>query len=752
MADPTWGPVDKKPRSAPKRGTRRWFANGLKAFGILIALGLIAGVAVTAYGYTTTTLPNPKADFQTATTYVYYNDAKSELGTFAIQNRQPLDFGAMPDSIKQAVVAAENRTFWTDPGVSLRGMIRAAWVIARGGTVQGGSTITQQYIKIKYLNSSQTVTRKFRELFLAYKLSRQVSKEQILQGYLNTIYFGHGAYGVQAASQTYFGEDAKDLTVPQAAVLASIINNPSAFDPADDNDTARLLDRYRYVLGSMAQTGAITPVQAAKDSRKLPKFPKIKTSERFGGPKGFLLKMVEQELTQAGLDASQIQGGGLKITTTFDKQDQAAAVRAAQQTTKTAASASGRKAGKLHAAVASVDVNSGAVLALYGGPDYIKNSRNWATTARPTASTFKAYALAAGLDDGYSLRSTFHGNTFSLPNDPIPVRNENSDQYGYRVNLIRATTLSINTAFVDLVTSMKNGKDKVLKVAQDAGAPKTRGWDAQPRNIPIGTPEVSPLNQASGYATFANGGMHVAPHVVKEVRDARGKVIYRADPQQDRAVDQDVARDVTYALSNVVEQGTGRSVQTLGRPVAGKTGTNGVDTAKGGNIVNSSWFVGYTPQIATAVMYVAGDAGTASLDPYRRPGDTTFFGATYPAQTWTQYMQTATKGQDVKSFDPPAYVNADRAPSYAPQPQPTYTPRQPSPTIGFSRAAPSPARSASPGPTSPPPSRPPSTPSAKPTPKPSPTKATARPGAKPTSKPGPKPSQQPQARPSASGR
>jgi len=370
--------------------------------------------------------------------------------------------------------------------------------------------------------------------------------------------------------------------------------------------------------------------------------------------------------------SSQISGGGLKITTTFDKDAQDAVVEAAQRVTKQAADASGKKAKNLHAAIASVDVSSGEVLALSGGPDYIKNSRNWATTARPTASTFKAYALAAGLKDGNSLYSTFHGNSFKLPADPIIVRNEYSQQYGDAVTLLRATTDSINTAFVDMVTSMHDGKDKVLKLAQAAGAPKTTGWDAAPRNIPIGTPEVSPLNQASAYATFANGGSHVADHVVKEVRDANGKVVYKAKTDEKRAMSNDVADDVTYALSNVVENGTGRSVQTLNRPVAGKTGTNGV-TVKGKDIVNSSWFVGYTKQISTAVMYVAGDSGAASLDDYRRPGDSTFFGGTYPAQTWAAYMETATKGQAVKEFDPPAYVNREQAPPPTQTSQPTQT-------------------------------------------------------------------------------
>ncbi|MGI3781160.1 MAG: transglycosylase domain-containing protein, partial [Janthinobacterium lividum] len=421
MADPSWGPVARHPAGAPRRGSVRWFRRVTGAFAVLVALCVVAGVGVVAYGYSTTKLPNPNKDFETATTFVYWGDGKSELGDFAIQNRQPLDFDEMPDNIKQAVVAAENRTFWTDKGVSLRGMARSAYVIAKGGSLQGGSTITQQYIKILYLNSEQTVSRKYRELFLAYKLSQQKSKQDILQGYLNTIYFGHGAYGIQAASQAYFKVDAKKLTVPQAAVLASVINNPTAFDPDEKDNRLRLLDRYRYVIGSMAGTGDITAAQAAKYSKSLPKFPKVSVNERYGGPNGFLLKMVEQELSTAGFSSSDIQGGGLRVTTTFDEDDQKAAVKAAQDTTDQAAKASGEKASGLHAAVASVDVSSGNVLALYGGPDFVENSRNWATTARPTASTFKAYTLAAGLENGFSLRSRFHGNTWRIPGDPTPV-------------------------------------------------------------------------------------------------------------------------------------------------------------------------------------------------------------------------------------------------------------------------------------------------------------------------------------------
>ena len=653
------GSTEKK-RSWPKR-----IALGL-AVVVLVGILGVAGLAV--YGYTSTTRPNPNADFQTATTFVYYNNGKSQLGSFAVQNRQPLTFEEIPDNVKQAVVAAENRDFWTDKGISIRGMFRAAWVIARGGDLQGGSTITQQYIKIMYLNSEQTVTRKFRELFLAYRINSELSKEEILTDYLNTIYFGRGAYGIQAASKAYFNVDAKDLTTQQAAVLVSVINNPSLFDPGvSDDNIPRLQERYSYVLNSMAETGDITPAEAAQYAAELPKFPEVKINERYGGPKGFLLKMVQSELAAAGFDESQVNGGGLKITTTFDKAAQNAAVEAAQSYTKQAADARGKKASNLHAAIASVEVGSGEVLALYGGPDYVKNSRNWATTARPTASTFKTYALAAGLKDGFSLNSRVNGNTFTPPGDPVPVRNEFNYQYGSGVTLLKAAADSINTAFVDLTMQMDDGPQAIIDMAKAVGAPKGAGWDLNSR-IALGTAEVSPLNQANAYATFANDGTYVAPHVVKEVTDASGNVVYRAAPDERKAVSADIAHDVTYALQNVVEQGTGSTVRTLDRPVAGKTGTKDVE-----DDITSAWFVAYTPQISTAVMYVAGPDGNADLDDYARPGDSTFFGGTYPALTWVNYMQIAVQDLPVEQFDEAAWVNRDSAPQQTYAPAPTRT-------------------------------------------------------------------------------
>ena len=612
-------------------------------------------------------------------------------------------------------------------------MIRAGWAIARGEDLQGGSTITQQYIKILYLDSERTLTRKFREIFLAYKISKELSKEEILTDYLNTIYFGHGAYGLQAASRAYFSTTADELTVPQAAFLSTVVNNPTAYDPDDEDNHVRILDRYRYVISSMLEMGYITEAEATKYREKLPKFPERASSNRFGGPKGFLLKMVERELTKAGFESSQISGGGLKIITTFDKKAQDAAVEAAQKYTRESAKAADEKAANLHAAVASVDVDSGEVLALYGGPDYVKNSRNWATTPRPTASTFKTYALAAGLEDGYSLYSRFNGNTFTPPGDSSPVRNEFSNQYGSAVPLLRATAQSINTAFVDLVTEMDNGAKKTMDMAEAVGAPKGAGWDDNSR-LPLGTAEVSPLAQASAYATFANDGVRVPEHVVREVRSREGKVLYKAAPEQKekRAVSEEIAADVNFALSSVVDGGTGRAAQSLDRPVAGKTGTKDRE-----DDIVSAWFVGYTKQISTAVMFVAGKGGNDDLDPYARPGDSTFFGGTYPALTWAEYMAVATEGQPVEDFGGPAYVNRDKyseptlrpeptetrepseEPSESKEPEPTTSSPQPEPTETVTEE-PSPEPSAGP-PTTRPSPRPSNT--RRPTPKPGPSKS-----------------------------
>ncbi|WOQ17122.1 transglycosylase domain-containing protein [Raineyella sp. W15-4] len=634
----------------------------------VLAVVLVGGIAFAGL-YSTIKVPDPNADFQTNTTYLYYDDGTTQLSDLAVQNRTSLTYDQIPQAMKDAQVAAEDRTFWTNPGISPMGMVRALIAIASGKDVQGGSTITQQYIKLMYLTPQQTISRKVKEVILALKLSNRLSKEEVLTNYLNTVYFGRGAYGVQAAAQAWFGIDAKDLTVGQAAVLASVVQNPSILDPKVDPDNmSRLKARYEYVLSGMLDAKSITQDQYSQFTGKMPELPTVKANPRYQGPKGFLVNMAEQELASLGFTDAQINGGGLRVTTTFDQKAQAAAEKAAQtnQTQANAAAKSrGTNANAVHAAIASVDTTNGELIALYGGDDFVKNSRNWASTARMTGSTFKTFGLIAGLRDGFTLDSVFQGNTFTPKGENQTVRNEFNQQYG-PVTLQVATAQSINTAFVDMVSQMDHGPSKVIQAANDAGAPKGGAWDAYNR-IVLGYAEVSPVNMANAYATLANGGKQNQVHVVREVRDRDGNVLYKASSANKQTVEQNIAATTTSALQSVVNEGTGAKASALGRPVAGKTGTAGV-----GNDIASAWFVAYTKQISTAVMYVAGDDGSSDLDPYRQAGTQTFFGAGFPASTWLSYMQVATQGQAVQSFDTPANTPSRRTAT----PLPAYTPTQ----------------------------------------------------------------------------
>ena len=546
MADrptPTTPPAGKPKKS----GWRRFFT----WFGITVLVLLLAVAAVIGLAYATVKSPDANADFQTNTSFVYYNDGKEKIGSYQIQNRQTLTYEQIPQYAKDAIVAGENRSFWTDPGISLAGMARAAISAVRGEEVVGGSTITQQYIKVLYLTQDKTLTRKFTEILLAAKMGNELSKEQILTGYLNTVYFGRGAYGIEAASQAYFGKPASELTQAQAIALTAIVNNPGNLDPAKgDKQAADLLERYQYTINGLVEMGKLTEAQKAEIYWKLPKFPKLERDSQFGGPKGFLLDMVQDELKAKGFTDEQIAGGGLTIITTFDADKQEAAVESAQKITLQTVNGNAKKARNLHAALVSIDVSSGGVLALYGGPDFVKNSRNWATTARPTGSTFKPYALGTAFTQGFTLSDIFNGSSFTPPGENVPVRNAGDVNWG-PVTLQQATTHSINTAYVDLEGNMKNGPEETLAFAQDAGLPKAAGWVPISR-VPLGVPEVSPLSQANGYATFANEGKHIPAHVVATVQDSSGATLYKSDALPDQTVPKDVANDVAFALTQVV--------------------------------------------------------------------------------------------------------------------------------------------------------------------------------------------------------
>ncbi len=667
MADPKRSVAPRAAKAGPRGRKKRslWLRVPLWILASLVVVGVVGAGAV-AWAYSTVTLPDPNSDFSTNTTFVYYNDGKSKIGSFQVQNRQTIGYDEMPQDVKDAIVAAENRTFWTDPGISVTGLFRAGLglvglaptdVTAAGG----GSTLTQQYIKIMYLSQEKTFSRKAKELLFAAKMGQELTKQQLLEGYLNTVYFGRGAYGIEAAARAYFKVPARKLDLPQSVALTAIVNSPGNLDPANgDKEAADLLERYQYTLNGMVEMDAITASERTEIYAELPEFPKVARDSRLGGPKGFLLGMVERELLANGFTEGEINGGGLKVVTTFDADAQDAAVATAQKMTR-AAAGSNKAAKQLHAGLASIDNATGGVIALYGGPDFLESQLNWATLSSPVGSTFKPYALAAGLRDGWTLNDKLNGNTLDLPGTTRQVRNAGGGNYG-RVTLLTATTKSINTAYVDLTLQLSGGPESVLEAANDAGAPTVEGWDPV-STVALGTPEVSPLYQAAGYSTFANNGVQRDPHVIAAVTDATSNQLYAADTTGVQGIEEDVAIDVTYALSKVAQDGTGYRASQLGYPVAGKTGTayNSL-TGK----TSAAWFVGFTRQITTAVAYTRGD-GTADLG-------NSFYGSGYPALTWLEYMRTAVDGLEKESFDPPTKRVSTQTPTAKPTKSVTASP------------------------------------------------------------------------------
>jgi membrane peptidoglycan carboxypeptidase len=689
------GPAVKKAAPKGPKGTPTGPLAGrprLKAFlkwgGIGFLVLSLLGVTAFVVLYKAIDIPNPNKDFQTETTFVYYADGKTELGRFATQNRNSIPFEEMPENIKNAVIAAEDQSFETNRGIDPKGILRAAFSNAQGNDQQGASTITQQYVKILYLTQERSYKRKIKEAIVSLKVHNQQSKDQILEGYLNTIYFGRGAYGVDAAANAYFDKPAKDLTLRECAVLASVINNPTQFDPANGPaNKAALLGRYQYVLNAMADLGKIDASEAERASRRLPKLPKVKGESSYAGQRGHMLEMVKKELIRTGeFTEDEINGGGLRVYTTFSRKAMKAAedgVREVRPDVK-----------GLHVAVASVEPGTGALRGFFAGQDYLKSQINWAVTGGSPGSSFKPYALAAGIKSGYSLKDTFQGNSPFYYNEDETgdrVRNEGSgpdglgNDYGEHINLIEATEESVNTAYADLTMSLPNGPEDVLETAVDLGIPRwNKKLDTRDHlrtspglepvsGIALGSATVSPINMANAYATIANGGERANVYMIEKVVDRTGEVRYRHKVRTKPALDEDVAADVSYALQQVSQNGTGRNSLALGRPVAGKTGT----ATNGDDDVSSSWWVGYTPQMSTAVMYVRG-SGNESLECYLVP----FFGANYPTQTWVAVMRRLLEGEPIEDFPPPANLDGEapeegHAP-FTPKPKPTKTP---SPTL-----------------------------------------------------------------------
>ena len=644
------------------KGRLLWLLKWGAVVGVVMAL--LAGGAF-FYLYKTIDIPDPNADFEKQTSRIYFADCKTELGSFAVQDRTSISYDEMPDTIKDAVVAAENQTFWTDSGIDFKGIARAVFNNASGGSTQGASTITQQYVKVLYLTQEQSYKRKLKEAILALKLQQQISKTELLANYLNTIYLGRGAYGIEAAAQAYFDKPAKKLTLRESAVLASVINNPSLFDPANGKENKQALQgRYAYVLDSMAKLGSISADEADKAEKHLPAFPEIEAESAYGGQKGHMLTLVRKELLRMGYTDDEIDGGGLTVTTTLTPEAMQDAEDAVLE-----AKPEGFGDKQLHVGTASVEVGTCKLLGFYCGQDYLDSQINWAVAGGMVGSTMKPFALTAAIDQGFSLKDTFEGKSpYEFP-DGLQVRNEGTcsdglgNDYGSAVNAIYAMEQSINTAFVDMSASMDDGPQAIHDMAMELGVPPmesdqrypgipstSRDFTPDDTLVTLGRARVSPINMANAYASIANGGKRAVVHVIEKVELADGTTDYEFQEPTQKVVSEDIAADASYAMQQVVANGTGRSVQSIGRPAAGKTGTATNDKDQ----VSSAWFVGYTPQVATAVMYVRGD-GDDQLDGWLP----SYFGASYPASTWAAIMSRMMEGLPVEDFTDPAYVDGD---------------------------------------------------------------------------------------------
>ena len=721
----------------PRAGRTRW-TRFLPSWRQVLALGAAGfGLALATFGvaYAAIDVPDPNPDIAKQATIVYYDDGRTELGRFAELNRVPVTIDQVPEHLRYAVLSAEDRSFYDNRGISPRGLARALVNNARGGSRQGGSTITQQYVKNGYLTSERTLERKGKEFVVALKVDSELDKDEILENYLNVIFWGRGAYGVQAASTAYFGKPAERLTVSESAFLAGIIQSPSRYEPSTDAGREGAERRWSYVLDGMVEQGWLSADERARQT--FPQMRKKSAQQRLAGPKGYLLDAVRRELLDRGFDEAEIEAGGLRVRSTFSKKAQDAAERAVREEFPK------RNSKRVEVGLASVRPGDGAVVAMYGGADFLQDQVSTASQERTLlGSTVKPFTLAAALAEGRSLQSRYAGNSpYELPGGDKPVNNEFDMDYGETIDLYRAVEESVNTAFVDLTADI--GPRNLRRTMAAAGLDVDNGSFPEPNvRDTLGTGATHPLDVAAAYATLAAGGVRVDPYVVAEVTGANGGSQYKAKPkQQDRVFgpeSEGISADISEALVGVAERGTGAAARALDRPAAVKTGTHGEpdpDKPEVGRTL-SGWFSGYTPQLATSVAYrregktikarsldgVGFTDGNYETNAQRHP----FFGAGFPAATWTAYMRGALDGERVLQFPEAPRLGEIRnpvpsAPPTSAAPPTTAPPTSAPPTSGPASTPPTSAPPTSAPPTSgPPTSTPPTTPTEHPpTPKPS---------------------------------
>lgn len=718
------GASDKKrfidyPR-AGKYGVARWVPSWKLVAGLFVGfMGSL--VAVAGIGYAMVNIPKPQDTALAQNNVFYWSNGKQMAATGGQTNRQLVDNADIPKAIKEAVVSAENASFYQDNGIDPAGIARALLNMARGGQTQGGSTITQQYVKNTYLSQEQTITRKFRELFISIKVGEKMDKDEILAGYLNTAYYGRNSYGIQAAAQAYFGVDAKDLTTEQCVFLASVLKGPNFYNPDGGvgagataaQNTKRAKERWSWIMDRMVATHSKTVTKANR--AELTKFPTFKKqSSNLSGQSGYLIDIAKEYVAKKlNLSPEDLDRGGYRIYTTFDKNKVNELAAAVDKTRKSFLDPKNRAKDKyVQFGGASVDPKSGAIVALYGGEGYNKGhySNNANTLGVPVGSTWKPIVLASAMKYGtYKTRpeplspmAKYNGNDLLviknqqgdpiMGNDGKPFRQKNEGETAWgMVTLKKAMEQSINSPFAQLGIDV--GLENTRKVAESIGITPNFFDKANEKNVSfsLGTSTPSAIRMADAYGTFANSGTHFEPYSVTRVlKDGKERPEFQK-PKGSDALDANIANNVTDVLENVVQNGTGKKVADIGFPVAGKTGTT--DENK------SAWFVGYTRELSTAVTLFRTDPAKGKLLSMKGTGGVpSIHGGDIPAQVWKDYMAEAMRNVDPEPF-PEAepigeVINNAPTPSVAPSASETEEASpSPSPSPSESLTSPSPSPS-----------------------------------------------------------
>ncbi|WP_328747793.1 penicillin-binding protein [Streptomyces sp. NBC_00285] len=643
----------KKPKRPKRTGWRRLIPTWRMVLGAFV-VGLIVVAGLFYVGYSMVNIPPANALAMKQSNVYLYSDG-SQLARDGEINRENVGLAQISKDAQHAILAAEDRDFYSESAIDPKAMLRAAWNTATGKGKQSGSTITQQYVKNYYLAQEQTVTRKAKEFFISIKLDREKSKDEILEGYLNTSYFGRNAYGIQAAAQAYYGIDAVDLDPARAAYLAALVNAPSEYDVvAHPENKAAAEARWNYVLDGMVKKGWLS--ESARTGLKFP-MPKEQTiSTGLSGQRGYIVQAIKDYLTTNKIVTSeQLEAGGYRITTTLDKNKQNAFVKAVNDKVMDKLDKKNNKVDNyVRAGGASVDPKTGKVVAMYGGVDYVKQYTNGATRGDfQVGSIFKSIVFAAAVQnhsetqDGRLITpNTYYDGTNKRPvvgwnGGTYAPENEDDGSYG-EITVRAATDKSVNSVYAQMAVDV--GSDKVKQTAIDMGIPSdTPDLTATP-SIALGVNTASVLDMAEAYATLANHGRHGTYTMIDKITKDGSEAVELPQQRTTQAISRQAADTTTSVLQSVVDNGTATAAQAADRSAAGKTGTAEEDTA--------AWFAGYTPELATVVSVMGQDPVTADHKSlYGAMGLQRVNGGGPPAEIWAQYTKAALKGKPVTDFD-----------------------------------------------------------------------------------------------------